>query len=100
MNDRFMDENPGGIEDYEYAMMHLIVTKVIKVPPNEGGNTTNSVVEEAGYIDGVTDDLYNSVSVKLDEMSPGKYLVFYTANFNSRQLHRRLNLIFYGPRTV
>lgn len=83
MNDRFMEELKGGDEMYEYAEMQLIVTKVIKVPPNTGANQSDKISSgECAYIDGVCDDLYNTCSLKIDKMTSGKYLVFYTANFN------------------
>lgn len=36
---------------------------------------------ECAYIDGVTDDTYNSIKLKIDKMTAGKYIVFYTADF-------------------
>ena len=97
MNDRFMDETFGGSDDYKYAEMQLIVTKVVKVPPKTGENNSDEVTGECAFIDGVTDDLYNCTSLKIDKMTAGKYLVFYTANFSKTQLCRRLNTIFYAP---
>ncbi len=62
--------------------MQLIVTKVIKVPPKTGENQENKIVTgECAFIDGITDDLYNSVKLKIDKMTAGKYIVFYTADF-------------------
>ena len=43
MNDRFMDDTMGGKEDYQYAEMQLIVTKVVKVPPKTGSNNTDDI---------------------------------------------------------
>lgn len=100
MNDRFMEELKGGDEEYEYAEMQLIVTKVIKVPPKTGQNQSDDVTGECAYIDGLCDDLYNTAAVKIDKMTAGKYLIFYTANFNHTQLCRRLNVVFYAPHEV
>ena len=84
MNDRFMDDLHGGDENYEYANMQLIVTKVIKVPPKTGRNTSeHTVTGECAYVDGICDDLYNTASLKIDKMTAGKYLIFYTANFSA-----------------
>ena len=78
--------------------MQLIVTKVIKIPPKTGENQGNKIVSgECAFIDGITDDTYNSVKLKIDKMTAGKYLVFYTAKFQKQQLCRRLNIIFYAP---
>lgn len=85
LNDRFMDEE-GGDENYEYAEMQLIVTKIIKNPQKRGA-------KECAFIDGATSDLYNSVHVRINKMTPGTYIVFYTADFNKDQLCRRLNVI-------
>jgi hypothetical protein len=79
MNDRFMEE--GGSEDYEYAQMQLIVTKVIKVPPKTGENKSEGITGECAYIDGIVDDLYNSIHLRIDKMTAGRYIVFYTAKF-------------------
>lgn len=69
-------------DNYEYAKMQLIVTKVIKVPPKTGENQDNKIVTgECAFIDGITDDTYNSVKLKIDKMTAGKYIVFYTADF-------------------
>ena len=84
-----MDEE-GGDENYEYAEMQLIVTKVVKTPPKPGQKRGK---HECAFIDGATSDLYNSVHVKINKMTPGQYIVFYTADFNKDQLCRRLNVI-------
>jgi hypothetical protein len=73
VNDRFMFE---GIEDdeaddYEYAEAQLIVTKVIKIPPQSGGNHTDHPIGECTYIDGATSSMYNSVFVKINKMTAG-----------------------------
>ena len=39
---------------------------------------------ECAFIDGVTSDLYNAVHLKIDKMTAGKYLVFYTAKFSKK----------------
>lgn len=81
--------------------MQLIVTKVIKVPPKTGENQDNKIVTgECAFIDGITDDTYNSVKLKIDKMTAGKYIVFYTADFRKEQLCRRLNVILYAPYEV
>ena len=81
--------------------MQLIVTKVIKVPPKTGENKGDEIVTgECAFIDGITDDIYNSVNLKIDKMTAGKYIVFYTADFKKHQLCRRLNVIFYSPLNV
>ena len=82
MNDRFMDDFATHSEEYEYAEMQLILTKVIKVPPKTGQNTSEEITGECAYIDGVIDDLYNTTSLKVDKMTAGKYLIFYKANFS------------------
>ena len=73
------------------------MTKVIKVPPKTGQNQTDEITGECAYIDGISDDLYNTASLKIDKMTAGKYLVFYSANFDMKQLCRRLNVVFYAP---
>ena len=55
---------------------------------------------ECAYVDGITDDLYNSCKLKIDKMLAGKYIIFYTANFRTDQLCRKMNLIFYSPYEV
>lgn len=81
-NDRFMEDVKlvPSIE-YEYPEMTFIVAKVIKVPPKTGKNTSEHITGECAYIDGVTSDLYNCVNLRIDRMTAGKYLCFYTANF-------------------
>ena len=54
-----MGDGGGGSEDFEYAELSLILTKVIKVPSkNKLGQTKN----ECAYVDGITGDLYNSIT--------------------------------------
>ena len=81
MNDRFMIDSGEMDEEYEYAEMTLIVTKVIKIPPETGKNSTELVTGECAYIDGVVSDLYNTCHVKINKMTAGKYIAFYKANF-------------------
>lgn len=51
---------------------------------------------ECAYVDGVLDDTYNTCAVRIDQMTAGKYFIFYTAKFNKDQLYRKLNVIMYG----
>ena len=74
-----MGEGDGGHEDYEYAQMQLIITKIIKVPPKHG--QISNVQGECAYIDGNIGDLYNNINVKINTMSAGSYVAFYTATF-------------------
>lgn len=77
-----MDEVNLGLDDeYEYPEMTLIVAKVVKIPPKTGKNSSEKITGEVAYIDGISSDLYNSVNLRIDKMTAGKYLVFYTANF-------------------
>ena len=48
----------------------------------------------------MTDDTYNSVKLKIDKMTAGKYIIFYAAKFRKERLCRRLNVIFYAPYEV
>ena len=94
MNDRFMDANEVNIvDDYEYAEMQLIVTKAIKLPPHTGQNHTFKTLGECAYIDGTIEDLYNTCHVKIEKMTAGRYIFFYTAKFRRDQLCRKLNVI-------
>jgi hypothetical protein len=77
--------------------MQFILTKVIKIPPKTGQNSSDRITGECAYIDGVTSDLYNTVSLKVNKMTAGKYICFYKANFKKNELCRRLNTIFYSP---
>ena len=61
LNDRFMSDLGVGDENYEYAEMQLICTKIIKVPPKTGKNTSNEIVVECAYIDGMIDNTYNNI---------------------------------------
>ena len=100
MNDRFMDDySTHSLDDYQYAEMQFIVTKVLRVPVKSGEKETKAT-GECAFIDGVTSDLYNSVSLKIDKMTAGKYLCFYTAKFRKSQLCRKLNVIFYAKHQV
>ena len=99
MNDRFMGEGDGGTEDYEYAEMQMILTKVVKVPP-KGVKKDTGVTGECAFVEGGTGDLYNDLIVKIDKMTAGNYILFFTANFKPDQLCRRLNVIFHSPHEV
>ena len=96
LNDRFIDDQ-GGNEFYEYAEMQLIVTKVIKMPPHSGKNMSSEMIGECAFVDGVTQDMYNSCHLKINKMTAGTYIFFYTANFSKTQLCRRLNVILQCP---
>lgn len=63
-----MDENDEeGIEAaYEYPEMQMILTKVIKMPPKTGANSSDDITGECAYIDGVTSDLYNCMHLKIN----------------------------------
>ena len=95
-----MGDGGAGEEDYEYAEMQLICTKVVKIPPKTGENGSDEITGECAFIDGVTSDLYNSANLKIDKMTAGKYLIFYTAKFKKEQLCRKVNIIFYSPHEV
>ena len=100
MNDRFMDEKDEDNFDnapYEYPEMQMILTKVIKMPPMTGANTSDDITGECAYIDGVTSDLYNCMHLKINQLNAGKYIMFYTCAFKPDQLTRRLNTIMYAP---
>ena len=98
MNDRFMGDGDYGLNDYEFAELTLIITKVIKVPPKRG--KPGEVHSECAYIDGITSDLYNNVTQKIDTLTAGNYIVFYTGDFKHNALCRRLNTIFMSPHDV
>lgn len=83
MNDKFMDEQSGS-EEYQYAEMTMIVTKVLRVPPNKEGNDEEIITGECAYIDGVISDLYNTCHIKINKMTAGRYIVFYKAKFNTK----------------
>ena len=91
-----MDEGAGQ-EDYEYAEMQMIVTKVIKIPPNTGKNDSETMTGECAFVDGLIFDLYNACHLKIDKMTAGRYIVFYTAKYKPGQLCRKLNTILYCP---
>lgn len=95
-NDRFMGDGAGE-EDYEYAEMQLIVTKVIKIPPKEGKNNVPEITGECAYIDGLISDLYNCCHLKIDKLTAGRYVVFFTAKFKKQELCRKINNIVYSP---
>ena len=65
----------------EFAEMQLIITKVVKIPPKTGNNNTEEVTGECAFIDGLVSDLYNSANLKIDKMTSGQYILFYTAKF-------------------
>ena len=75
----------------------MILTKVIKVPPKTGENTSDEITGECAYIDGISSDLYNCMHLKINQMNAGKYIMFYTCAFKPDQLTRRLNTIMYAP---
>jgi hypothetical protein len=98
LNDRFMEVNElNMVDDYEYAEMTLIVTKVIKMPPKTGKNRSSRTLGECAYVDGVIADLYNTCHVKLKKMTAGRYIFFYSANFRRDQLCRKLNIVLNAP---
>ena len=70
---------------------------MLKIPPKTGKNSSAAISGECAYIDGVTSDLYNSVHLKIDKMTAGKYIVFYHAKFKKDQLCRKMNVVFYSP---
>ena len=78
--------------------MTFIVTKVLRVPQNKKSNDEEKITGECAYIDGVITDVYNTCHIKINKMTAGRYVVFYKAKFNSSQLCRRLNTIFYSPK--
>lgn len=75
------------------------MTKCLRTPKKQGDPETEAT-GECAFIDGVTGDLYNSVHLKIDKMTAGKYLCFYTAKFRKNQLCRKLNVIFYAKHAV
>ena len=91
-----MGEGGQGVNDYEYPEMTFILTKVVKIPPKTGKNSSDRVTGECAYIDGVTSDLYNCVHLKVNKMTAGKYIAFYKADFKNNELCRRLNTVFYS----
>ena len=76
-----MDDGGLLTDDYQYAEMQLILTKIVKVPPKTGENKSTGITGECAYIDGRIDDLYNCIHMKVDKMTAGTYIVFYTAKF-------------------
>ena len=72
------------MDEYEYPEMTLILCKLIKIPPKTGKNSSDKILSECAYIDGKTSDLYNSLHLRVNKMSAGKYLVLYTANFTNK----------------
>lgn len=88
-------------DDYKYAEMQFIVTKKLQKPAlADDEDQTPTTTGECAFIDGVTSDLYNSCTIKIDKMTAGKYLCFYTAKFGKKQLSRKINVIFYGKNEV
>jgi len=98
MNDRFMGEGHAGIDNFEYAELSLIVSKVIKVPPKRG--RVGNIDSEVAYVDGITSDLYNTATVKIDTLTAGNYIVFYKGEFNSKTMCRRINTIMMSPHEI
>ena len=72
------------LDEYEYPEMELIVCKLIKIPPKTGKNRSDNVMTECAYIDGKKGDLYNSMHLRINKMSAGKYLVLYKCNFSDK----------------
>lgn len=96
MNDRFMDDFAvTASDDYQYGEMQFILTKILRVPVKADEQETKTT-GECAFIDGVTSDLYPSVHLKVDKMTAGKYLCFYTCKFKKNELCRKLNVIFYA----
>jgi hypothetical protein len=52
------------------------------MPPKTGENNSDSITSECAYVDGITSDLYNYCHLKIDKMTAGKYIIFYTAKFS------------------
>ena len=98
-NDRFMDigDNDGDVNEYDYPEMEIILCKLIRYPPKTGKNTSDKVKSECAYIEGKSSDLYNSLHLRINKMSAGKYLVLYNAKFSEHHLTRKLNTIVYTP---
>ena len=69
------------LDEYEYPELELIVCKLIKIPPKTGKNSSDNVMTECAYIDGKKGELYNSMHVRINKMSAGKYLVLYKCDF-------------------
>ena len=67
------------------------------MPPKTGKNRTNKAMGECAYIDGVTSDLYNSCHIKINKMTAGTYVIFYTCEFKRNELCRRLNTVLHCP---
>jgi hypothetical protein len=95
MNDRF-GELYSGQDNYEYAEMQLIATKVIKIPADSELNRTGKPIGECAFIDGVQSDIYNTVHLKIKKMTAGRYVFFYTAKFRRDQLCRKLNVVLHS----
>ena len=79
MNERFMEDGHHGHENYNYAELTLILTKVIKVPVKN--SKTGATKNECAYVDGITGDLYNSINMKIETLTSGNYIVFYYGDF-------------------
>lgn len=74
-----MEDGHHGHENYDYAELTLILTKVIKVPVKH--SKSGATKSECAYVDGVTGDLYNSITLKVDTLTAGNYIIFYTGEF-------------------
>ena len=96
MNDRFNDFYSGN-DDFQYAEMQLIVTKVINIPIEDKNNTTGKPIAECAFVDGAHTDIYNTCHVKIKKMTAGYYVFFYTAKFRRDQLCRKLNVVLHSP---
>ena len=96
LNDRFINDG-NTPEDYEYADMQLIVTKVLKQPARTGKNKSNFNKGECAFIDGTHCNLYNTIHTKINKMTAGSYIFFYTGNFREEQLCRKLNIVLHTP---
>ena len=75
------------------------MTKVLTRPPQKDEDQSR-VTGECAFVDGITSDLYNTVTLQIKKMTAGKYLIFYTAKFEKEHLCRKLNSIFYCPYEV
>ena len=86
-------------ENYDYAELTLILTKVIKVPVKH--SKVGAVKTECAYVDGVTGDLYNNINLKVETLTAGNYIVFYKGEFKGHQQWcHRLNNILMCPHQI
>ena len=99
MNERFMSDGHVENENYDYAELTLILTKVIKVPVKH--SKVGAVKTECAYVDGVTGDLYNNINLKVETLTAGNYIVFYRGEFKGHQQWcHRLNNILMCPHHI